>query len=416
MKRLHKILNTDFFPGLNRYVYWLKQPIGWYLLAALAALLIGLFHAWSGWLMFASLVAVIALQLVWPWVQLRFCTCELSVDRIRGQECEELEVSLKVCNRSPVPLWGLALAGGFANRLAGTPQETDSSLAVTLSRVPPLSTNTYRWKFTPERRGEYPAESAQIVTGFPFGIWHASRNVGKQGRCLVWPRTCRLRGVPAFASRGISAIGTMRDKSGDQGDVLGARIWREGESLRLVNWAQSAKTDEDLVLMERQTPSQPNVLVHLDLTPHGAANVQQEILDWKVRIAASLACHLHGHRHEITVGVGSRTRRLGSSRGALQEWLDELSLLDGVTAGECGFALPGCQTPLRWVVTGVDRNGVPPGNSSGTFQLLVVTREDLRHLQRTDNSLVVVIDEPEQDPFVALERGWKEWCRVCKVA
>ncbi len=109
-------------------------------------------------------------------------------------------------------------------------------------------------------------------------------------------------------------------------------------------------------------------------------------------------------------------RRLGSSRGALQEWLDELSLLDGVTAGECGFALPGCQTPLRWVVTGVDRNGVPPGNSSGTFQLLVVTREDLRHLQRTDNSLVVVIDEPEQDPFVALERGWKEWCRVCKVA
>ncbi len=86
MKRLHKILNTDFFPGLNRYVYWLKQPIGWYLLAALAALLIGLFHAWSGWLMFASLVAVIALQLVWPWVQLRFCTCELSVDRIRGRE------------------------------------------------------------------------------------------------------------------------------------------------------------------------------------------------------------------------------------------------------------------------------------------------------------------------------------------
>ena len=42
LRRFNGTLNHDFCPWANRYVYWLKQPIGWFILAAAAALAIGL--------------------------------------------------------------------------------------------------------------------------------------------------------------------------------------------------------------------------------------------------------------------------------------------------------------------------------------------------------------------------------------
>ena len=56
--------NRDFCPWANRYVYWLKQPVGWLLVAAAASLLIGLFVAPQGWVMFTALLAVILLGVV----------------------------------------------------------------------------------------------------------------------------------------------------------------------------------------------------------------------------------------------------------------------------------------------------------------------------------------------------------------
>ncbi|MEZ6097099.1 MAG: hypothetical protein R3C03_23230 [Pirellulaceae bacterium] len=47
-KALLKLLQTDFCPSWNRYVYWLKQPIGWFVIAAIVGLLIALFLSWKG--------------------------------------------------------------------------------------------------------------------------------------------------------------------------------------------------------------------------------------------------------------------------------------------------------------------------------------------------------------------------------
>ena len=40
---LSTLLNTDFCPWANQYVYWLKKPLGILIVAAFASLLCGLF-------------------------------------------------------------------------------------------------------------------------------------------------------------------------------------------------------------------------------------------------------------------------------------------------------------------------------------------------------------------------------------
>ena len=57
-RRLAAIGNHDFCPWANRYVYWLKQPIGWLVVAAAAAALTALFLEPQAWIIVGSLVAV----------------------------------------------------------------------------------------------------------------------------------------------------------------------------------------------------------------------------------------------------------------------------------------------------------------------------------------------------------------------
>ncbi len=81
-RRFTGVLNHDFCPWANRYVYWLKQPIGWFILAATAALVIGVSVAPHALVIFAAISVVIVLGVAWPWIGVRGISCGLSFDRI----------------------------------------------------------------------------------------------------------------------------------------------------------------------------------------------------------------------------------------------------------------------------------------------------------------------------------------------
>ncbi len=42
---LSRLMTTDFFPWANRFVYWLKEPIGWFALATAISVMIGLYFS-----------------------------------------------------------------------------------------------------------------------------------------------------------------------------------------------------------------------------------------------------------------------------------------------------------------------------------------------------------------------------------
>ncbi|MCP4082537.1 MAG: hypothetical protein GY743_20090, partial [Planctomycetaceae bacterium] len=119
MLNLKDILCQDFCPGLNRYVYWLKQPFGWIAIGAVAALPVAISVSASGWWVLASCLALVAIQLVWPWFQIKVCDCQIVFDRLRAVEGEEIPVQLKITNRGPFPVWGMAIEKGFAQSSSG---------------------------------------------------------------------------------------------------------------------------------------------------------------------------------------------------------------------------------------------------------------------------------------------------------
>ncbi len=102
--------------------------------------------------------------------------------------------------------------------------------------------------------------------------------------------------------------GGSGSRSGGQGDFLGLRDYRVGDSIRHVHWAHTARLDS-LVVCERaaaeQSPWQVWLNVDADATGASALRLSSEAtgasalrfsrenLAWRVRVAASLCTLLH---------------------------------------------------------------------------------------------------------------------------
>jgi uncharacterized protein (DUF58 family) len=312
----------DFCPWANRYVYWLKQPIGWFVAGALAALLVALFVAPQGWFVFGTLAAVMVLGVAWPWISMHGLSAKLVFDRGRCRETEAVRVRLSIRNRWPWPAWGLVVERGFFESADdfGIPQAVTA-----LARVPGWSQSEYVFTFRPERRGVYPQESPVLATGFPFGIWSRSRAIRTQGELIVWPQTVPLTSVPAVGGERLTVAGCPVDRAGDDGDILAARFYREGDSLRRIHWAQTARRDV-LVVCERQTTARRRVVVVLDGAAFaGPARQDGWRLDWAVRVFASLCRELHAHHCDVECRLDGQSCLLEPGPSGMRRLLDRLA-------------------------------------------------------------------------------------------
>ena len=316
--------NRDFCPWANRYVYWLKQPVGWLLVAAAASLLIGLFVAPQGWVMFTALLAVILLGVVWPWIAIRGVSCSLCFNRRRATEGDDVQVTLSVKNSFPWPIWGLAVEGGFF--LEDISNSNDST-AVALARVPGWTKSDFKWEFEPHRRGLYPSGVCQITNAFPFGIWKTRKIIQITSELIVWPLTVKLKSIPPVKGSDFTATGILMNQAGMEGDVLAVRPYRRGDTLKHVHWAQTARHSR-LIVCERQTAAQRKVeividtdlRVHQTLSDHGS-------LEWAIRVGASLVREFHEHGWSV---IHSTDLNGGySSQGAfcIQSAFDRLAML-----------------------------------------------------------------------------------------
>lgn len=333
LERSNSVLNHDFCPSFNRWIYWLKNPFWCLMLAIALSLVCGICLSPSALFLTAILSTVLAVGVLLPWLAMRGIDVHLTFDVRRGRVGQPVLIRLKVRNRWPWPVWGLSLVRGFALR-----DSADSSEGVSLARVPGWSTVEYSWQFVPQTRGLYPLTAAEVETAFPFGLYRAMKQATVDGSVIVWPDTVLLSGLPDAAEVRYSEDQLGDRRVGEFGDMMGTRLYRQGDSLRRVHWAQTAR-QQQMIVCERQAPATSTVQVTVDLSFASHAQCdpsqrhQDDSVELAVQVAASVCESLHRQQSRLELLLGDNVYSAGEGMSGFQRMMDALaqaSLSDSV--------------------------------------------------------------------------------------
>lgn len=370
-----RVLTTDFFPSANRFVYWLKEPVGWFFLATCVSVIIGLYFAPIGWTLAAALASVIAVGMVWPAIAVRAVSCSLRpcVPQVHEQQPCELQFSVR--NRLPMPLWGLSVEG-FLDR-SSTLTGIESIPTVALAFVRALTTSTYRFSIRPDFRGHYPDGDAMLACSFPFGIWTAKRKLEDVTPVTVWPQMSPINGQPALRGRNAAEHGEG-DRAGRAGNFIGLRDYRTGDSVRDVNWIATARYGE-LVVTERSAPQSCNVEVIVDV----GAFEHRERLAQRVRVAASVLANLHLSSIPLTVRIGNKVMHVMRGRNGFVQMMDELA---GIPPEGLGTQQPEAPLHNRLSIT-------ISSNQSGNIVVCAANPDANRCITQDHMHRVIAVDQ-----------------------
>ena len=387
LARADSALSTDFCPWANKYVYWLKNPFAVLLLAIAGSVACAVMLNPLVILLTAILVAITAIGVILPWLVVRGIDCTVAFDVPRTQVGNAALVRLIIRNRWPIPVWGLSLIQGFAED-----DGTDGDEGVALARVPGWSTVEYSWDFRPRRRGAYPNQSAEVETGFPFGLFRARKAAAVEGSLIVWPATVRLEGIPDTTESQHSEERFSERRVGEFGDMMGTRHFREGDSLRRVHWAQTARQGT-MIVTERQAPAMASVRVVLDLSTHAhPSETRQETVESCVQVAASICESLHRQHSRVELVIGDEIYVAGERANGMYQAMDALA------------------------VANVTSDSKTSQSSRDGFQIVVTTAEGIRSaaiLHNRNNANVVVGSTKQAGDFV---RSGHEWIEIGSAA
>ncbi len=330
--RIARLMQTDFCPNANKYVYWLKEPVGWLVTATAASVLVGLYVSSVGWVLAGGLSAIIVVGCLFPWIAVRAAVCTLQPKQTEIDEGEPCELQLAVRNRLPLPLIGLTIEGFFTSRAEA--EKTDSErlhlcddrpeTEIALAAVAPLSRTWFRLPIAAKYRGRYPKQTPTVACSFPFGIWTARRPVADVESITVWPH--RIESSESWELPGARRTHAGDGhRVGDQGDLTGVRPFRRGDRLRSIHWAQTARSDA-LVVCERSAPEQPTVDVVLDASPLGDNRYgNRDHVAWRVRLAATLILVLHARRTPVRLCINGRWIEVSQGARGRSQILDALA-------------------------------------------------------------------------------------------
>jgi uncharacterized protein (DUF58 family) len=364
-KKLNSGLNHDFCPGLNRYVYVLKKPLGWTICGAAFSALVGFFIGPQGFVLMWSFLALLVIGAVWPWLCMKQLECRLSFDRSRVQENGLATAIVEIKNKWPIPVFGLMVEGEFLLDLV-----EDDRVAVGLQRVPAWSVSQFKWAFEPKQRGLLPSDEPKLTNGFPFGLYQSERKIEVGKQTIVWPADCPLRGTPDLDGSQFNIAGIVSDLAGVDGDVIGTRNFREGDALKQMHWAKTARLGQ-LIVKERQTFAQQPFEVVVDLcSENHRGSGSQSSYEWAIRIAASVCTQLHRHKAEVRLvclGLSPEHQSDIPSTAKLNLLLDHLATLPHRSVTSAGVPQPEPRFTsgrFKRVFIGTNLSGVDVGGKS----------------------------------------------------
>ncbi|HEY8717290.1 DUF58 domain-containing protein [Pengzhenrongella sp.] len=214
----------------------------------------------------------------------------------------------------------LHLAEQAATQLSG-----GLTLRARVVRAPGLVTVTY--PIHPTRRGRWPLGPLVVHRTDPFGVARIQATLGEQAEVVVWPEVAELA-IPTGGLLGEYARVALGAHTPSSDDAA-LRDYREGDDLRRVHWASSARHGALLVRSDERSGLRP-ASVLIDLPKERGA------IEWTVALGASMGIALLGAGHPVrllggrvtegTVSIDPGTRLHHLREGAAREELLDLTV------------------------------------------------------------------------------------------
>lgn len=154
---------------------------------------------------------------------------------------------------------------------------------------------------TCRQRGTFTLSRLRLACAYPFGVFRYRKTLETRPQeVTILPRTVAIGAPPMLTSRQQSADGIIQTTGiGAQHEFAGAREYRDGDSLRHIHWAASARHQE-LVVKEYEDQDRPSLLVVLDQST--AANIG-EAPETTFETAITLCASVIRHAMEAGVSV-----------------------------------------------------------------------------------------------------------------
>ena len=323
---------------LQRAWDYLATPLGSLTVLAIVTLACGALVERFTLVLSGITALVLILGITWPLVMVVGLRATLEFDRTRTPEGRTIEVTVRVTNRWPLPVWGLGLYG-----------LTDIALepAVSLRVLRPWSAETFKWSFTAPCRGIYPAGRLHLATSFPFGLVRGRRSVSCPRILSVSPQPFPLDADFGAGGEVPWDRGSRLRSSGGHGDMVGLRPYQVGDTMRRIHWAQTAKYQQ-IVVCEREAFVRPAVEMSVDLSPASHRGFGPgSSLEWSLRVAVSICQAVVTAGGNARCVIGGRTFDLDGQPRQWQLFLDFLAGIprQGFTGAQ---VLRSTQLPSCW--------------------------------------------------------------------
>ncbi len=219
-------------------------------------------------------------------------------------------------------------------------------------KVSPQSTQVAAYRRTPHRRGREQHVAFRVATRFPFGLFEKSRQIDVPGELIIYPAVHPLR-LPPPRARNQGAGATLPTRgAGD--DVLGLRIYRDGDDPRHIHWRKSAAVGAP-ILREHAADGAPDAELSLDdvcpLLDRPETDEERrrwmEQFEARLREVASRAVAHLGRGDTLTLVTSSGARLAANPRVGSDPVLRFLALLEPAPPRTAGGAATTRTTPAK---------------------------------------------------------------------
>ena len=325
------------------------------------------------------IVALLLLTHLWVW-RMR---CGLLVHRKftpRIFHGETVAVTIRIDNRSLLPIPWLSAREGLPNRLA-----THDALRRVI-RIPSRGSAEIQYELQGTRRGYHRLGPLEVRFGDVFGIASQHLLIDTAEFAIVYPE---IVPVETFHVESNTPFGDMRSHQRMYQDpirVIGSRDYQPGDSQRLINWRATAAAGQ-LMVRNLEPAVSHEVQIFLDLDPASYSRQWLESSsELAISVAASLSTFMLENRQTVGIIVngldpiylggkrmvsqtearrhmGSRVPRvpMGHGRTHLMTCLDLLARVELIAGSETSQLIATASIGLPWgstsiIITGLRSN------------------------------------------------------------